>query len=182
MSAKREHLIKTALRLFYKDGIHSTGIDKVLKESGVAKMTLYNHFKSKNELIAATLELQDQNFNGIVATQVAMYDKPIDKLLAIFDALDIWFHGETYRGCYFINTVAEMGKTQSSLIDMCQQHKRDLALMITKLLKEGGYKNDVKLAKQLCLLTEGAIVLSQVLGDLDAAKDAKAAAKVLLKH
>lgn len=182
MSTKREQLVETALKLFYRDGIHSTGIDKVLKESGVAKMTLYNHFKSKEELIAATLELQDEKFNGIVNAEVKKHTKPLNKLFAIFDALDVWFHGEAYRGCYFINTVAEMGKIKGPLLHLCQKHKKELTAQITSYLKEGGARNVALLSKQIAILIEGAIVQSQVMGELNAAMDAKSAAKVLLKN
>ena len=182
MSTKREQLVETALELFYRDGIHSTGIDKVLKESGVAKMTLYNHFKSKEELIAATLELQDEKFNGIVNAEVKKHTKPLNKLFAIFDALDVWFHGEAYRGCYFINTVAEMGKIKGPLLYQCQKHKKELTAQITSYLKEGGARNVALLSKQIAILIEGAIVQSQVMGELNAAMDAKSAAKVLLKN
>ncbi|MBN2525139.1 MAG: TetR/AcrR family transcriptional regulator [Deltaproteobacteria bacterium] len=182
MSSKREQLVATALKLFYRDGIHSTGIDKVLKESGVAKMTLYNHFKSKEELVAATLELQDLKFNGIVATEIKKHIKPLKKILAIFDALDVWFHGESYRGCYFINTVAEMGMRKGPLLYHCQKHKKDLSDLVNALLNDASVRNAATLVKQISILVEGAIVQSQVMGDLNAAMDAKAAAKILLNN
>ncbi len=66
-SSKREHLIDIARRLFYRDGFHNTGIDAILAEAGVAKMTLYKHFKSKEELILACLHRQDEEFrNGLM--------------------------------------------------------------------------------------------------------------------
>ncbi|MCZ6886228.1 MAG: TetR/AcrR family transcriptional regulator, partial [Alphaproteobacteria bacterium] len=63
-SSKRDHLIETALGLFCRDGFHATGIDKILAASGCAKMTLYNHFTSKDELILAVLHRRDETFRN----------------------------------------------------------------------------------------------------------------------
>ena len=60
--SRRDHLVETALALFMRDGFHATGIDRILSHAGVAKMTLYNHFKSKEELILAALRLRDERF------------------------------------------------------------------------------------------------------------------------
>lgn len=181
MSAKRDQLVKSALELFYRDGINATGIDKVLAESGVAKMTLYNHFKSKDELIAATLEVQDKKFNGFVEQEVSKHKDPIKKVLAIFDALDHWFRTKSYRGCYFVNATAELGSTEGPLRIACQSHKQHLTDQVHQLLKEGGIPNAAKMTRQLRLLMEGAIVQSQVLKDKEAARDAKIAATKLLE-
>ena len=181
MSAKRDHLVKSALSLFYKDGINATGIDRILEESGVAKMTLYNHFKSKDELIAATLKVQDKKFNDLVEKEIAKYQDPLEKVIAIFDALDHWFNTKTYRGCFFVNTMAELGSTNDPLKAACQSHKQHLTDLVHTLLKEGGIAHAETLTRQVRLLMEGAIAQSLVMKDKEAAIDAKAAAKALLK-
>ena len=87
--SRRDHLVETALGLFMRDGFHATGIDAILAEAGVAKMTLYNHFKSKDELILAALRLRDEQFlEWLVSAVEARADKPRGRLLALFGALD----------------------------------------------------------------------------------------------
>ncbi len=89
MATRRDHLIDTALRLFYQQGYHATGIDRILAESGVAKMTLYKHFRSKDELILAALQLRDERFrNWLMAEMEAASPDPVERLLAMFDALE----------------------------------------------------------------------------------------------
>ena len=103
-STKRENLIETARRLFYRDGFHRTGIDAILAEAGVAKMTLYKHFKSKDELILATLRLRDERFrNSFMKAVEQRAEKPADRLLAVFDVLEEWFRTDEFCGCLFIN-------------------------------------------------------------------------------
>ena len=85
-SRRRDHLVDIALDLFSRDGFHATGIDKILAESGVAKMTLYKHFRSKDELILAALRRRDERFrNWFMRTVERRADTPRERLLAMFD-------------------------------------------------------------------------------------------------
>ena len=86
--SRRDHLVDTALEMFCRDGFHATGIDKILAHAGVAKMTLYNHFRSKDELILAALRRRDEKFRNWFMRAVERLGKtPRNRLLAIFDAL-----------------------------------------------------------------------------------------------
>ena len=87
-SQSRAHLVSVALKLFRQHGFHATGIDKILAESGVAKNTLYRHFKSKDELILASLRQQDEEFRNWLMREVARRDNAIDRLLAVFDVIE----------------------------------------------------------------------------------------------
>ena len=108
-SVKREQLVDTALRLFYRDGFHATGIDKILAEAGVARMTLYKHFKSKDDLVLAALRRRDEQFRTWFERAVEQRGAtPRARLVAIFDALDDWFAGRAFpggefHGCAFVN-------------------------------------------------------------------------------
>src|SRR3954470_11176335 len=94
-SPKRDLLMDTARRLFYRDGLRAVGIDTILAEAGVAKMTLYNHFASKEELIIAILEKRDREFRASIAAKVdAAGPEPEARLLAVFDWLEGWFGSE----------------------------------------------------------------------------------------
>ena len=100
--SKRDKIVDTALELFYEHGFHATGIEKVLSGADVARMTLYNHFKSKEELIVAVLRQRDENFRDWVVRYVEQNGKtPRDRLLALFDAHADWFA---------VNGVAVAGK------------------------------------------------------------------------
>ncbi len=181
-STKRDHLIDTALELFSRNGFHATGIDKILSVSGVAKMTLYNHFKSKDELILAVLRRRDETFrNWFMRTIEASADSPRDRLLAVFDAVDQWIRQEGFCGCTFINATAEFGERGDAIRGSCAEHKRLVHDYFEKLAAAAGAHNPEELAFTLLLLAEGAIVTAQVSGSVDAAKRAKRAAEILIQ-
>lgn len=181
-STKRDHLIDTALELFSRDGFHATGIDKILSVSGVAKMTLYNHFKSKDELILAVLRRRDETFrNWFMRSVEASADNPRDRLLAIFDAMEQWFRQEGFCGCTFINATAEFGERGDAIQGSCAEHKRLVLNYIERLAGAAGARNPAELAFALNLLVEGAIVTAQVMGKMDAAQQAKRAAEILIR-
>ena len=116
MKSKRDVLVDTALRLFYTQGFNATGIDKILAESGVAKMTMYKHFKSKDELILAALTQRDEQFRDWLTSEMQKAGpNPREQLLAMYDALEDWFKGNAFKGmgfsgCAFINASSEFAK------------------------------------------------------------------------
>lgn len=103
----RERILDTAARLFYQDGLRATGIDKIIAESGVAKMSLYRHFASKNELIAAFLDRRHASWMRWFEQDVEARFAASPGLEVIALALADWFSDEDFRGCAFINAVAE---------------------------------------------------------------------------
>jgi AcrR family transcriptional regulator len=184
-SERRQHLIDTALRLFYAEGFHATGIDKILKESGVAKMTLYKHFKTKEDLILAALRRRDELwmawFTSAVETRATA---PTQRLLAIFDALEDWFTGRgpnpKFHGCAFINVAAEYADCDHPIHAVAAEHKRNVSAQILRWTTAAGAANPQLLAAQLSLLTEGAITLRHVANDTTAADVARRTAEKLL--
>src|SRR5260370_170925 len=94
----REKILETACRLFYEHGLHATGIDTIVAQSGVTKMTLYKYFPSKQDLILAVLQRRDEEwrrwFQQTVETSA---DKPADRLLAMFDTLQSWFEQDEFK-------------------------------------------------------------------------------------
>ena len=179
-ASRQKHLVKTALDLFYRDGFHSTGIDKILRESGVAKMTLYKYFRSKDDLILAALEERDRQFREWFLKELDKRGtEPQEKLLAAFDVLELWFRGE-FRGCMFINASAEFSDKSEEIHRFCGRHKEQMLGYLTQLAEQTGVASPETLAFQLNLLIEGAIVMAHVCSDKDAAQKAKVAAKTLL--
>ena len=180
-SKKREHLIDTALELFYQNGFHATGIDRILEVAGVARMTLYNHFKSKDELILAALRRRDEKFrNWFMRTVETIGDTPDKRLPAIFDALAEWFNEKQFSGCMFINASAEFSGPDDPIHGVSAEHKNLILKYITKLAKDADLANPEDVADSLMLLAEGAIVMRYVAGDEQAASRAKLAAEKIL--
>jgi len=180
--AKRDQLIDTALRIFNREGYHATGIDRVISESGVARMTLYNHFKSKDELILAVLRRRDENFrNWLMRFVEKKADTPTEQLLAVFDALAEWFDEKSFSGCMFINAAAEFPDAENAIHRLTAEHKLLLRDYLKRLATKAGANDADALADGLMLLMEGAIVMRYVAGDRGAAQSAGAAAAILIK-
>jgi AcrR family transcriptional regulator len=180
--SKRDKLIDTALRLFVREGFHATGIDRVLAESGVAKMTLYNHFRSKEELILAVLRRRDEQFrNWFVRRVESLTETPRNRLLACFDALGEWFRQKDFHGCSFINASAEFGERDHPIHAAAAEHKRLVRGYIRSLAVDAEVEDPGGLADRLMLLIEGATVLAHVCGDLDAARSARESAGILIE-
>jgi AcrR family transcriptional regulator len=182
-SGKRDLLVDTALELFCQNGFHATGVDRILETAGVARMTLYNHFKSKDELILAALRRRDEKFrNRFMRTVERLAETPQDRLLATFDALDDWFTDDDFSGCMFINASAEFANPDDPIHMVSAEHKILMQKYIRDLAKLAGVQNHDELADEFMLLAEGAIVMAYVVGDRNAAMGAKKAAQKLLQQ
>lgn len=179
--SKKEPLVETAADLFEKNGYHATGIDKILEASGVAKMTLYNHFKSKEDLIVAALELRDERFKTWFKDRVeALADNPRDRLIAMFDVLEEWFESDGFVGCMFLAAAGEYGDREHPIHQMAARHKRAIYDYTVSLAKEAGALDARSLAQQLLVLQEGATAVAHVLDAPIAARQAKRAARTII--
>ena len=182
-SSRRDHLVDTAIELFYSDGYHATGIDKILAEAGVAKMTLYNHFKSKDELILAALRRRDEQFrNWFVREVEKRAEQPRARLLAVFDVLDKWFREPRFKGCMFVNASAEFADPDSPIHGTCAEHQDLLLGYVASLAAAAGAQDPKALAEEIMLLMEGAIVRRHTACRKDAAKKARSAAEALIER
>ena len=182
-SSKREQLVDTARRLFYENGIHATGIDKILAEAGVSKMTLYKHFKSKEELVLAAIRRHDEEMrNEFVREVERRASSPLERLFAVFDVLGEWCGADDFQGCPFINAAAEYGEPESPIRQACAEHNRIFHTYMRDLAAAAGVAEAEELARQLVSLFQGAIVIAYVNGEADAAKVAKNAARILLEN
>ncbi len=187
MTSRRDHLVETALRLFYQNGFNATGIDKVLAESGVAKMTLYKHFRSKDELILAALNLRDERFRNWLMTEMEKASTdPVERLLAMFDALESWFRGKAFKGmgfsgCAFINAAGEFGAQDHPAHRLAAEHKVRIVEYLERLCADAGLADPGKVAERLALLKEGAIASAHVRGMPEAAQLAKEMARLLIE-
>ncbi len=179
IESKRDLLVNTALRLFNEYGFHATGIDRVQAESGVSKTTMYKYFPSKEDLIQAALARRHEQFNAWIETRTAalraQYAGRSDgALLAMFDALDEWVQSERFFGCNFINATAEYSDPAHPVHVFCQQHKQSVQQYAERQIPpEFSAPERKELAKEICLLIDGAIVSAQAAGQKDAAQRAK---------
>jgi len=183
--SKRDHLIDTAVDLFNSNGFHATGIDTILEHAGVARMTLYNHFESKDQLILAALERRDEAFRAWFVEEVtAASDKPREQLVLQFDVLRRWISGDApgpnFSGCTFINAAAEFGDPSNPVHRAARIHKHRLRAIIAGIAEAAGARNPDSLAARLHILIEGAIVTAQVTGEIGAADHAKDVARMII--
>lgn len=182
-SSKRDQLVETAWRLFYRDGYHATGIDRILAEADVAKMTLYKHFRSKEELILAVLKMRSQQFHELLGQFLSAKKRtPEQRLLAVFDWLMEWVSDKEFRGCFFQKAMAEYQELQDPIHQAALAHKVAFHGEIRRLVAETGLKNPKNLTDQLALLIEGAIVTSHATGSSMPVVHAKEAAVALIRN
>ena len=180
--SKREQLIEAALDLFNRHGFNATGIDKILAEAGVAKMTLYKHFRSKDELIQAVLRRRDEDFRAWLMDFVeTRADTPRARLLALFDAYGKWFSETEFRGCLFLNASAEFSGMADSISALAREHARLVHTYIRGLTSATGARNPDRLADWLVLLLDGAIGCAQVSAKPEWASKARDAAEILIE-
>lgn len=169
----KARILETADLLFYQRGIRAVGVDTIAAEIGISKRTLYNHFPSKDELIAAYLA-------GRFTKAPASDKPPVDQILGTFDRLERGFAARGFRGCPFVNAVAELGAEDQSVRKIAVAFKESRRLWFRDLLQQIGVADAEGLATQLTLLVDGAIAQDLVRNDPSMARAAKEAAKVLL--
>jgi AcrR family transcriptional regulator len=178
----RERVLEAALKLYGRYGFHATGIDRIVAESGVAKMTLYKHFKSKEDLTVAALRLCDERLRRDLEAGVEgrKPTSPAERLLAVFDVLHTWLSSPEYQGCPFIKASSEYASARDPIHAAAQSHKEFLNAYLLEQARALGEDEPERLSTRLLLLIEGAIVVRQVLGRRDAAVEAREAARALL--
>ena len=181
-SAKREHLLQTAWELFCQNGYRAVGIDTVLAKAGVAKMTLYNHFDSKEDLIAAAMEKMGAELAASLdATINAAGKNPLRRLFAVFDWLEKWFNSEGFAGCAFLKAVGEYRAPEDKPRRAAIAFKQGLLKRIETLCVEAGLRQAPALARQLILLVDGATIHADMHRRAAYAQDARTAAKSLIE-
>jgi len=180
-SSKRQQLIKTALELFAKQGIHATGVDAIVEQAGVTKKTLYAHFRTKDELVLAVLRHYDGLARNEFMRRVESGGRtPRARLLAIFDFAQRWFQQNNFYGCLFINTIGEYSDRDTPIRQICKEYKKLLKGYIRDLCAQAKVSDPQGLAEELSLLFEGATVTAQVSQSPKTAQIAKRAAKALI--
>ena len=178
-ASARDRLLAAADELFYEEGIHTVGIDRVIERAGVAKATLYNVFGSKDELIRAYLTARHVARQERIRNGLARYDTPRERLLGVFDVLGEVFAQPGFHGCAFLNASAEAA-AGSAVAAVSGQSRAWVRSLFTELSQAAGAADPDRLAQQLVLLYDGATVAARMDHDPTAAAAARAAATALL--
>ena len=175
----RERLLAAADELFYAEGIHTVGIDRVIERAGVAKASLYSTFGSKDELVRAYLMRRHERRQARIMASVAKYDEPQSKVLGIFDYLGDLYRDPRFRGCPFVNANAE-GQPGGPAEEVASLSRAWVRSLVLGLVTEIGVTDPEGLAHQLILLYDGATVAARLDRNPGAAESARRVAETLL--
>ncbi|WP_405205314.1 TetR/AcrR family transcriptional regulator [Aquimarina sp. LLG6339-5] len=162
----RDHIVQTASTLFYHKGYNLTGINEIIKEAGIAKATLYNHFPSKEDICIAYLQFKNNTFTKDIREYVYKAPKGKKRIYALFNFLKLFFDQKDFNGCWCLNTYAEMPKENETVRLEIQQQKQDFINFIEEVVIENYNQNsdneNKTLARKIYLLYEGAISESKL--------------------
>ena len=156
----RERILVTAHDLFYGDGIRATGIDKLIAESGVTKVTFYRHFPSKKDLIRAYLDYRHRLWIDWFQGALVRHGCAKVGAMALLPTLEEWWTDERFRGCAFINAAVELGTSSDEVLEASRIHKEEMIEAISSTLAPGRRRH--ALARSVALAVDGAIVHVQL--------------------
>jgi AcrR family transcriptional regulator len=166
--AARERILLAAHDLFYRDGVRATGVDALIAAAGVAKATFYRQFPSKDDAIRAFLDYRHERwmhwFEGALARHRAaqtVEERAREPLAPVAAAMREWFCAPEFRGCAFINSVAELGDSLPQGLEIAARHKEEMTVAIAALLPS---PDPMRLARAAALIVDGAIVRAQTGG------------------
>lgn len=176
-----QRILDAAGELFNLRGVRGVGVDDIAEHAGVAKMTLYHHFASKEDIVHAWLtRTSDRWMLRLSAAVDAPGLTPRERVLAVFDVLLEWFREPTFRGCPFVNTAAQSPGADDPCRKAALLYKRRNLQYVTGLVQAAGISNPVDVATELLLLAEGATVSAAIWGGPEPARRARAAAAKIL--
>ncbi len=180
-SSARQQLLEVASELFYQEGIRAIGVDTIVERSGVGKATLYRHFPTKDGLIAAYLEEEDRRhwqwFEEVIAPHEG---SPKAQLLAWFEACTQRLTEPGFRGCAFLNALAEFSEADHPAHRCAVEHERALQWRLAQLSQQAGARDPEALADQLLLVSNGALASASIFGEASPAVQLKTIAAHLI--
>lgn len=176
----RERLLAAANELFYGEGIHTVGIDRVIERAGVAKASLYSTFGSKDELVRAYLQGRAALRQQRISERIARTDDPRQRILAVFELLGEMATAPSFRGCAFVNASAEGPRDHTKVARVCDEMRTWLRDLFTGLARDAGVAQPERLGAELVLLYDGATVGAAMDHDPGRAEVARSVAARLL--
>lgn len=163
----RQRLIEAAGRRFYRDGFRMVGLDQILAEVGISKTAFYKHFESKDELVLAALAEHDREMQETFRQMIRERGGPTPRgqLAVVMDVVEHFLEAEGFQGCIFVNVAMEFPLAHEPAHVAAARSKRAVEDIMHELAVEAGASEPRMLAKELCLIMEGAYVTRQVSGD-----------------
>lgn len=183
MSEKKKALIETATRLFSRFGFHAVGIDRIIAESRVAKMTMYKHFPSKSRLVVEVLNAHGAELTAGITAAASAHADALDKLHTVFQWHDSWFRSDAFTGSMFIHAAAEFHAEENEILATSAAQRHAFVHLIERILDERfDADSAARLARRCALLLDGATLARQLSGRADAARDAWEMAQALIEN
>jgi len=176
----QEKLLRATEHLIYSGGINATGMDLIVKTSGVARKSIYKHYGTKEGLVAAALQARDERWMQWFVQATSNAPTALARLMSMFDALREWFASDGFRGCAFINAAGEIGDSNSPIRAVSRLHKERLLAHVESLVRAAGLPQPEERARQLLVLIDGAIAVAMVTGDVSITDSAERAAALLI--
>jgi len=161
----KERIVNAASDLFYFQGYNQTGINQIIEEAGVAKASMYQHFRSKEDIAVAYLKGRHTMWMGNLNECVDRRNHEISKVLGCFDYLTEWLTEVNFRGCGWQNIITDLPEDHVKIKDQAVLHKNEFRIYIHNLLKKENKYTDQQseeLGDEILILIEGAIILSQI--------------------
>src|ERR1700704_1568725 len=180
-ASARERIDHTVYELFSRHGIRAVGVDTISARSGVAKMTLYRHYPSKDDLALAFLRRREELWTRSWLQQEGerRAHAPAERLLAVFDVFDKWFRRSDFEGCSFVKVLLEHDEQGHPVRKAAEAHIETIRAFLKQLAADAGVRDADAFARQLQIVMMGSIVAAHA-GDRDAARRAKEMGVVLL--
>src|SRR5262245_59287027 len=181
-SATRQRLTEAAARRFYRDGFRGVGLDQVLTDVGISKTAFYKHFECKEDLVLAALQMQSRwlqnTFRQIISERGG--PTPLGQLRSVFDVVQRIIDADDFQGCMFVNVAIEFPLPHEPAHVAAAEHKQAMEAIICDLATRAGAADPRQLARELCLIMEGAYVTRQVTGDKQSINVARRIADLII--
>jgi AcrR family transcriptional regulator len=177
----RQRLVEAAVRRFYRDGFRNVGIDQILSDVGISKTAFYKHFESKEDLMLAALEVQNDWLKDTFRTMVIRRGTtPRERLHAVFDVVEQVIESDDFHGCIFVNVAMEFPLQHEPAHVLASESKRAIEDFVHAVAVKAGADDPRALAQELCLLIEGAYVTRHVSGNRQIVATARRLARLAI--
>jgi AcrR family transcriptional regulator len=161
-STPRDRVLDTADRLFFSVGVHAVGVDRIIEEANVARATLFRHFRTKDDLVAAYLERRADRARAALAELRAAHTEPGQMLVAIADVVDDYRNQPGFRGCEFINAAAEFSDPEHPAHRLAVEQRRWITDFLAETLAEMGHRNSTETAEAMLMVRTGALIAASL--------------------
>ncbi len=182
MPTTSERLIAAAVRRFYRDGFRNVGLDQILTDVSISKTAFYKHFACKEDLMLAVLEMKNRWLQDTLRETVCERggDSAVGRLRAVLDVVERLIDGDDFQGCIFVNVAMEFPLQHEPAHIAAAQHKQAIEEIMCELAAAAGAAAPRQMARELCLIMEGAYVTRQVTGDRQSIAVARRLAELVI--